>query len=125
MFEFIYSALALIGLFFLVAFVLVKLYEHGVRSWFVQTVLVFFGICHFLSRPREYVYSNTELWIFGVIALACIVVIDGNSSSIKHTKSNNLKEEVSEHQSSSVFQSFLNFLFLYSFLSYFYDDDDW
>ena len=128
MFELIFSALALIVLFFLVSYVLVKLYEHGIRSWFIQTILVVFGVFHFISRPSGYVYSNSTLWIFWTIALACMVVIDHPSGDYTHSSSNaksdTLVKQEDNKNSSSFSHSFLNFLLFYSIFSYF-DDDDW
>ena len=123
----IFFALALIVLFFLVSYALVKLYEHGVRSWFIQTLLVVIGVFHFITRPSGYVYSNSVLWIFWTIALACMVVIDSPSGDYSHSSSNTTPNNLTEHKeksnNSSFSQTFFNFLLFYSIFSYFDDDD--
>lgn len=127
MFEFICSALALVVLFFITAFALVKLYEYGIRSWFVQTVLVVFGVCHFISRPNDYVYSSTALSIYWTIALACMVVIDtpsgASNRSSNQQQCNELEEDEPSSNNSSSVQTFLDLLLLYSIFSYFDDDN--
>lgn len=129
MFGFICSALALVVLFFITAFALVKLYEYGIRSWFVQTVLVVFGVFHFISRPNDYVYSSTALSIYWTIALACMVVIDTPSGTSYHPnnqqKNNEFDDAEHSNNHSSSVQTFLDFLLLYSIFSYFDDDDNW
>ena len=123
----IFFALALIILFFLVSYALVKLYEHGVRSWFIQTLLVVIGVFHFITRPSGYVYSNSVLWIFWTIALACMVVIDSPIGDYSHSSSNTTPNNLTEHKeksnNSSFSQTFFNFLLFYSIFSYFDDDD--
>lgn len=124
MLEYIYSVIALVILFFFVSFVLVKLYKHGIRDWFVYASLVVFSFIYFFSRPDDYVFSNTEKWIFTVVTFACIFTVDSGSSV--RFSNHKVKSEIKENEShsSSTFQRFLNVMLFYSAWSYFFDDDN-
>lgn len=128
MLELIYSIICLIILFFVTAFILVKLYEHGVRIWFVQTVLVLFGAYYVLSKPYNYIFSSTEKWIALTITLACIFVIDKGSSNYKpkaKAKPLHSDSQVEESQNnSSFFHHALDFLMIYSIWSYLTSNDE-
>lgn len=125
MFGYIYSIM-LVVLFFVVAFVLVKLYEHGVRSWVVQSIVSVAIFAYFCSSPSEHIHSDTEKWVAFVIVLACIFVIDRPSLSSKHSKPKQQAPSLTGNNNggNSRFQYFLDALLLYSIWSYFSDDDD-
>ncbi len=126
MLEYIYSTFMLIVLFFMVTFILVKLYEHGVRSWIIQSIVSVAVFVYFFNRPSEHVHSDTEKWIAFVIVMACIFVVDRPSKSIKHSKSNQTTRSLIENPQGghSRFQYFLDVVLLYSIWSYFNNDDD-
>lgn len=128
MLELICSCFLLILLFFVVSFILVKLYDHfKIRDWFVQIVLVAFGLWYFFSRPAGYVFSGTEKWIAFVVLLASILTIDRSHTHVKPYKSKT-KTKIQpttqvEPQDTSFFKTFLSALVVWSIWDYFTDDE--
>lgn len=130
MLELIYSCFLLVLLFFVVAFILVKLYDHfHIRDWFVQLVLVCCGLFYIFSRPAGYVFSSTEKWIAFVVLLASILTLDRSHSPVRPYKSK-AKEKVqpnpitpNEPHDTSVFKHFLNALVIWSIWDFFTDDE--
>lgn len=135
MLEYIFSII-LIFMIFVVAFlvtgwILVNLYEHGVRFFvaqFVITVLMFFYV---MNHPSSYVYSDAEIAIcFGII-FAAVFIVDRHS--IPHKKSESSDVQTSEaveyteieDRDSSWSDVIFEFLFMYTLLSLWENDDDY
>lgn len=125
MLGFICFAFALIMLFFLVAFALVKLYEYGIRSWFIHTVLVAFVVIQLMTKPTGYEYSIISKGIFFTIAAACIFVTDSSDTSKLKSSSKSDSVDLAENQnnnSNSTFRTIFNLFLIYSIFSFFDDD---
>lgn len=124
MLEYICSIILLIVIFFMFSFILVKLYEHGVRSWFIQSIVSVAVFAYFFGHPSV-IHSDIEKWIALDIVLACIFVVDKPYPSTKKAKTKPQIHHLTENTQvkHSYFQTFLDAILLYSIWSYFTDDD--
>lgn len=127
MLDYICLAFILIVLFLAVSFILVKLYEHGVRSWLVQSIVCVAIFFYFSCSYFEHIYLEVEKWISFVIVLASIFVVD-NSSNLrngsKQSKSASPSNESYQESGNSALHYIADAFLIYYIWSCFTSDND-
>lgn len=113
----------LIILYFIVAYIMVILYEKGVSTFQIRLFLIFALIAYiYLAHKDNNIWSNSEICVILVIFLAHIFTINRNTLNSKkpHLKKDDMDIEEAHERNRSVHEWILNFIFL----AWLFDDDD-